>query len=73
MADQQKRKRQQALSKFTRNVNKPTRLTDDVAPTKLVKPRLESVKICWESREKAHNDYAEKVDDIQQDDDGGLG
>ena len=70
-ANAEKRKRTNALSKFTRNINTFDSLLDDAAPPELMKPQWDVVKTCWQALEKAHDDYLEKAEDIDDDSAGG--
>ena len=72
MADEEKRKRKQTKSNFTRNANTLDRLLDDVAMPELVKPQFETVKSCWQSLENAHDDYIAKAGDVEDNVDGLL-
>ena len=71
MADDLKRKRTQALSKFTRNLNSFTKLLEDNSPKSLVDPQFETVNSCWKVLEDVHDDYIAVTDeDIEGD--GGV-
>ena len=72
MADQAKKKRTQALSKFTRNVNKLVTLLEDDAPPELVSPQYDEVQECWKILEDAHDNYLEEIGDEDLDGPGGL-
>ena len=72
MADQEKKKRSQALSRFTRNINILAKLLDEDAPTEVVAPQFETVKTLWQSLEDSHDDFIEKSEDVEEND-GGLG
>ena len=66
-----KRVRTLAKSKFTRALNVFTRLLAEESPRMLVEPQYETVKSCWESLEKAQDDYLSVTeDDIEAE--GGL-
>ena len=71
MADELKKKRTKALSKFTRNLNSFTKLLEDNSPKALVDPKYEAVNSCWKVLEDVHDDYLEATDeDIEGD--GGV-
>ena len=70
-ANQEKKKRTQALSNFTRNINVLHSLLDDTAPSVLVNPQFEKVRNCWEKLELAHDDFIAATDiDIEAEKDG---
>ena len=62
MADELKNKRKVALGKLTRNINHLTKLVDAAAPSNLVDPQYEKVKVAWEELESAHDKYLEHED-----------
>lgn len=72
MAEQAKKKRSQALSRFTRNVNTLERLINEQSPKELVTPQFETVRTLWQSLEDAQDDFVEKSDVVEEDA-GGLG
>ena len=72
MADVEgKRKRTNAKSNFTRNINKLNKLLDNVTQAALVTPQFEKVNKCYEELEKAHDEFLTVSDiDIEVDKDG---
>ena len=71
MADVFKKKRTQALSKFTRAYNELIQQIDDSAPAILTTPQFEKVEACWEKLEDAQDDFIENTDiDIDTDPQG---
>ena len=66
MADELKNQRKVALGRFTRNINHLTKLVDAAAPSNLVDPQYEKVKVAWEELESVHYKYLEH-DDVDPD------
>ena len=64
-----KRRRSQALSNFTRNVNSFNNLVKNSAPSSIVKPQFDKVLNCWDTLEKAQDSFIEltNIDDIDED------
>ena len=71
MADELKKKRSQALSKFTRNLNSFSKLLENNSPKVLVDPQFEVVNSCWKVLEDVHDEYLDATDE-DIDGDGGV-
>ena len=73
MADDLKKNRTQALSKFSRNLKSFTKLLEDNSPKSLVVPQFEVVNSCWKVLEDVHDEYlGETDDDIEEGVAGGV-
>ena len=72
MASVEKKKRSQALSNFTRNVNKLTELIDSLSPLVVVTPQFEKVMKCWEKLEEAQDEFIAitDIEDVDTDPEG---
>ena len=72
MADEEKRKRKQCKSNFTRSANSIEKLIDDGALQEIVKPQFDNFQSLWQRLENAHDDFIEKLDDAEEDEQGLL-